>query len=269
MFLISGKSVTAQIEEQVSMNLSMSFNIPYVGPINKIDTFIFGPNIWHHKERIEAKRFYAKMLVNDAKGKIIDTKNKLFFKYNIDDKEYREMPFEKALYKKDSTKTKNGSKKKRPGWSFALGGEESSIDSVFRTKEDGGRLLGLECIKWTTNIVDSTGRILIIEEWETPEFPLLRLADSLNRSLQSSLGTPDASIVAFGGGFSDMIVKAAQLHRPPPQISGEIVKATIQSFEQNEPDPSFTMKLEITKLVAEALNKESFIIPKQYKRINN
>ena len=251
------------------MSLSMSFNIPYVGPINKIDTFIFGPNIWHHKERIEAKRFYAKMLVNDAKGKIIDTKNKLFFKYNIDDKEYREMPFEKALYKKDSTKTKNGSKKKRPGWSFALGGEESSIDSVFRTKQDGGRLLGLECIKWTTNIVDSTGRILIIEEWETPEFPLLRLADSLNRSLQASLGTPDANIVAFGGGFSDMIVKAAQLQQPPPQIIGEIVKATIQSFEHNEPDPSFTMKLEITKLVAEALNKESFIVPKQYKKINN
>ena len=45
------------------------------------------------------------------------------------------MPFEKALYKKDSTKTKNGSNKKRPGWSFPLGGEESSIDSVFRTKQ--------------------------------------------------------------------------------------------------------------------------------------
>ena len=46
----------------------MSFDVPYVGPIKKLDTFIFGPNISHHTEKTEAKRFYAKMLVNDSKG---------------------------------------------------------------------------------------------------------------------------------------------------------------------------------------------------------
>ncbi|SUZ49712.1 uncharacterized protein METZ01_LOCUS2566 [marine metagenome] len=263
--LIVAKFVFAQVEQQVSMGLSMSFNIPYVGPINKLDTFVFGPNVWHHTETTKAKRFYAKMLVNDSKGKIIDTKNELFFKYNIEDKEYQQMPFEKALYKKDSVKTKNSSsKKKRSSWSVGFGGGESSIDSVYRTKQHGGTVLGVESIKWTTTIIDSSGGILIIQEWETPQLPALRLADSLNKSLQLSLGRPDTSIAEFGAGFSNMILKSTNVNHQLPQINGEIIKAVIQSFEENESDPTFTMELEITNLLIEPLNREDFIVPQQY-----
>ena len=263
--LIVTKFVFAQVEQQVSMGLSMSFNIPYVGPIDKLDTFVFGPNIWHHTETTEAKRFYAKMLVNDSKGKIIDTKNELFFKYNIEDKEYQQMPFEKALYKKDSVKTKNSSsKKKRSSWSVGFGGGESSIDSVYRTKQHGGTVLGVESIKWTTTIIDSSGGILTIQEWETPQLPALRLADSLNKSLQLSLGRPDTSIAEFGTGFSNMILKSTNINHQLPQINGEIIKAVIQSFEENELDPTFTMELEITNLLIEPLNREDFIVPQQY-----
>jgi len=262
--LIVAKFVFAQAEQQVSMGLSMSFNIPYVGPINKLDTFVFGPNMWHHTETTEAKRFYAKMLVNDSKGKIIDTKNKLFFKYNIEDKEYQQMPFEKALYKKDSVKTKNSSsKKKRSSWSMGFGGNESSIDSVYRSKQRGGSFLGVESIKWTTTIIDSSGGILIIQEWETPQLPALRLADSLNKSLQLSLGRPDTSIAEFGAGFSNMILKSTNVNHQLPQINGEIIKAVVQSFEENESDPTFTMELEITNLLIEPLNREDFIVPQQ------
>ncbi|MDG2267271.1 MAG: hypothetical protein P8L91_09840, partial [Candidatus Marinimicrobia bacterium] len=117
LILISSTCAIAQVDQQVSMELSMSFDVPYVGPINKLDTFIFGPGISRHTEKTEAKRFYAKMLVNDSKGEIVDAKNKLYFKYNIKNKEYSGLPFEKALYKRDSTRTKEGSsKKKRPRW---------------------------------------------------------------------------------------------------------------------------------------------------------
>lgn len=263
--LIVAKFVFAQVEQQVSMGLSMSFNIPYVGPINKLDTFVFGPNMWHHTETTKAKRFYAKMLVNDSKGKIIDTKNELFFKYNIEDKEYQQMPFEKALYKKDSVKTKNSSsKKKRSSWSMDFGGNESSIDSVYRSKQRGGSFLGVESTKWTTSIIDSSGGILIIQEWETPQLPALRLADSLNKSLQLSLGRPDTSIAEFGAGFSNMILKSTNVNHQLPQINGEIIKAVVQSFEENESDPTFTMELEITNLLIEPLNREDFIVPQQY-----
>jgi hypothetical protein len=247
------------------MELSMSFDVPYVGPINKLDTFIFGPGISHHTEKTEAKRFYAKMLVNDSKGKIIDAKNKLYFKYNIKNKEYSGLAFEKALYKRDSTRTKEGSsKKKRPRWATAFGDSENSIESVYRTKTDGDRLLGVKSIKWKTTITDSSGDILIIEEWETPRLPALRLADSLNKSLQLSLGRPDAIIARFGGGFSNMILESKNINLQLPQINGEIIKAKIQSFEEIESEPTFTMELEITKLIVETLNKESFHVPKTY-----
>ena len=263
--MIVAKFVFAQVEQQVSMGLSMSFNIPYVGPIDKLDTFVFGPNMWHHTETTKAKRFYAKMLVNDSKGKIIDTKNKLFIKYNIEDKGYQQMPFEKALYKKDSVKTKNSSsKKKRSSWSMGFGGNESSIDSVYRIKQHGGAVLGVESIKWTTTITDSSGGVLIIQEWETPQLPALRLADSLNKSLQLSLGRPDTSIAEFGAGFSNMILKSTNVNHQLPQINGEIIKAVVQSFEENESDPTFTMELEITNLLIEPLNREDFIVPQQY-----
>ena len=243
----------------------MRFEIPYVGPINKLDTFVFGPGISRHTEKTEAKRFYAKMLVNNSKGKIIDAKNKLYFKYNIKNKEYSELPFEKALYKRDSIRTKESSgKKKRPRWVTAFGDSENPIESVYRTKTNGGRLLDVKSIKWKTTITDSSGGILIIEEWETPRLPALRLADSLNKSLQLSLGRPDTIIAKFGGGFSNMILESKNINLQLPQINGEIIKAKIQSFEKFESEPTFTMELEITGLTVETLNKENFNVPKTY-----
>ena len=58
--------------KQVSMQLSLDFIIPYVGPINRLETLVFGPNIRHSTEKLEAERYYAKLLVNDHKGKIVD-----------------------------------------------------------------------------------------------------------------------------------------------------------------------------------------------------
>lgn len=264
LIFIAATCVTAQVRQQVSMELSMSFDVPYVGPIKKLDTFIFGPNISHHTEKTEAKRFYAKMLVNDSKGKIIDANNKLYIKYNIENKEYWEIPFEKALYKKDSTKTKKSSKRKNSRWSMPFGDDESPIDSVYRTKQNGGLLLGVESMKWKTTFTDSSGGVLIIEEWETPQLPALRLADSLNKSLQMYLGRPDTMIATFGGGFSNMMLKSKNIKHQLPPINGEIIKAIIQTFEEGELTPTFVMELEITELNVEPLNKDSFRVPKLY-----
>ena len=87
---------------------------------------------------------------------------------------------------------------------------------------------------------------------------------SLNKSLQLSLGRPDTSIAGFGTGFSNMILKSTNINHQLPQINGEIIKAVIQSFEENELDPTFTMELEITNLLIEPLNREDFIVPQQY-----
>ena len=75
-------------------------------------------------------------------------------------------------------------------------------------------------------------------------------------------------IATFGGGFSNMILETKDINHQLPQINGEIIKATIQSFEENVSEPAFAMELEITELIIEPLNKESFNVPKQYTIIN-
>ena len=47
-------------------------------------------------------------------------------------------------------------------------------------------------------------------------------------------------------------------------ITGEIIKAIIQTFEEGELTPTFVMELEITELNIEPLNKDSFRVPKLY-----
>jgi len=85
----------------------------------------------------------------------------------------------------------------------------------------------------------------------------------------------DADVVLAGGseagisplsiaGFSNMMLKSTNVNHQLPQINGEIIKAVIQSFEENELDPTFTMELEITNLLIEPLNMEDFIVPQQY-----
>ena len=59
----------------------------------------------HTVETTKAERFYARMFVNESKGKIIDKNNNKYWKYDIEDKEYWTIPFEQALYKKDTTTT--------------------------------------------------------------------------------------------------------------------------------------------------------------------
>ena len=71
-------------------------------------------------------------------------------------------------------------------------------------------------------------------------------------------------IATFGGGFSNMILESKNINHQLPQINGEIIKAIIQTFEENESDPAFAMELEITELIIEPLNKDSFRIPKLY-----
>ena len=142
--------------------------------------------------------------------------------------------------------------------------DESPIDSVYRTKQNGGLLLGVESMKWKTTFTDSSGGVLIIEEWETAQLPALRLADSLNKSLQMYLGRPDTMIATFGGGFSNMMLKSKNIKHQLPPINGEIIKAIIQTFEEGELTPTFVMELEITELNIEPLNKDSFRVPKLY-----
>ena len=49
-------------------------------------------------------------------------------------------------------------------------------------------------------------------------------------------------------------------------IPGEIIKAVIKNYDDDD-DPNFSMKLEITKLISEAFERRHFLVPGNYKKI--
>ena len=266
LIIICTYNLTMAQSQQVTLELTMMFDIPYVGPINRVETITFGPNMRHSIENSKAERFYARLFVNESKGKIIDTNSSNFWKYDIEDKEYWVVPFEKALYKQDTIETKKEvSGKKRSSWSTTIGDDNNPIEDVSRVENYDVILLGKQSKKWVTTFTSTKGNRLVLEEWSVPELPQLQLADSLNRALELELGKPDSVIIPFGRGFSNMMLTIENIPHELKPIPGEIIKAAIKSYENDE--PNFSMKLEITNLFSEALQIRHFLVPDNYKKV--
>ena len=266
--MICAYNVTLAQSQQVTMELTMVFEIPYIGPINRVEKITFGPNMRHSIENSNAERFYARLFVNESKGKIIDKNNHNFWKYDIGDKEYWVVPFEKALYKQDTTKiNKEDSGKKRSSWSTTIGDDDNPVEDVSRIENYDVILLGKQSKKWVTTVTGANGSRLVLEEWSVPELPQLRLADSLNRALELELGKPDSVIMPFGGGFSNIMLTIENIPNELEPIPGEIIKAVIRGYDDGSDDPNFSMKLEITKIIRETLDFRHFLVPDNYKKV--
>tara|TARA_Y100001949_G_scaffold62080_1_gene52601 strand:- start:282 stop:1034 length:753 start_codon:yes stop_codon:yes gene_type:complete len=248
------------------MELTMVFEIPYIGPINRVEKITFGHNMRHSIENSNAERFYARLFVNESKGKIVDINSHNFWKYDIEDEEYWVVPFENALYKQDTTETKKeDSGKKRSSWSMTIGDDDNPVEDVSRIENYDVILLGKQSKKWVTTFTRANGSRLVLEEWSVPELPQLRLADSLNRALELELGKPDSVITPFGRGFSNMMLTIENIPHELEPIPGEIIKAVIKNYDDD--DHNFSMKLEITKLISEAFERRHFLVPGNYKKV--
>ena len=248
LIVLCAYSVIVAQSQQVTMEIVMVFDIPYVGPINRQQKIIFGPNMRHSVETTKAERFYARMFVNESKGKIIDNNSNNYWKYNIEDKEYWAVPFEKALYKKDTTSTD----------------DDDPVEDIFRTEKNDVNIFGKQSNKWVTTFTSAKGNRLILEEWSVSELPALRLADSLNRALELKLGKPDSIITPIGKGFSSMMIRIRDAPYILDQIPGEIIKASIKSYKKDKKEPDFSMGIKITRLDSETLNMNNFRVPKEY-----
>ena len=248
LIVLCAYSVIVAQSQQVTMEIVMAFDVPYVGPINREQKIIFGPNMRHSVETTKAERFYARMFVNESKGKIIDNNSNNYWKYNIEDKEYWAVPFEKALYKKDTTSTD----------------DDDPVEDISRTEKNDVNIFGKQSNKWVTTFTSAKGNRLILEEWSVSELPALRLADSLNRALELKLGKPDSIITPIGKGFSSMMIRIRDAPYILDQIPGEIIKASIKSYKKDKKEPDFSMGIKITRLDSETLNMNNFRVPKEY-----
>ena len=265
LIIICAYNVTVAQSQQVTMELTMVFEIPYVGPINRVEKITFGHNMRHSIENSTAERFYARLFVNESKGKIIDINSHNFWKYDVEDEEYWVVPFKNALYKQDTTETKkDNSGKKRSSWAMNFGDDDNPVEDVSRIENYDVILLGKQSKKWVTTLTRANGSRLVLEEWSVPELPQLRLADSLNRVLELELGKPDSVIIPFGRGFSNMMLTIENIPHELEPIPEEIIKAVIKNYDD---DTNFSMKLEITRLSSEAFDRKHFLVPSNYKKV--
>ena len=248
LIVLCAYNVTVAQSQQVTMEIVMVFDVPYVGPINREQKIIFGPNMRHSVETTKAERFYARMFVNESKGKIIDNNSNNYWKYDIEDKEYWAVPFEKALYKYDTTSSD----------------DDDPVEDINRTENNDVKFFGIQSNKWVTTFTSAKGNRLILEEWSVSELPALRLADSLNRALELKLGKPDSIITPIGKGFSSMMIRIRDVPYILDQIPGEIIKASIKSYKKDKKEPDFSMGIKITRLDSETLNMNNFRVPKEY-----
>ena len=199
----------------------------------------------HSIETTKAERFYARMFVNKSKGKIIDNNSNNYWKYDIEDKEHWTVPFEKEFYKKDTTETD----------------DDDPVEDIYRTENNDVIFFGKRSKKWVTTFTSVKRNRLILEEWSVSELPALRLADSLNRALELELGKPDSIITSIDKGFSNMMKGVPYKLE---QIPGEIIKASIKSYKEDEKEPNFSINVKITRLDSETLNMNHFRVPEDY-----
>ena len=80
----------------------------------------------HSVETTKAERFYARLFVNESRGKIIYNNSNTYWKYDIEDKESWTVTFEKALYKKYTTETN----------------DDNPVEDISRSDNDGVIIFG-------------------------------------------------------------------------------------------------------------------------------
>ena len=80
----------------------------------------------HSVETTKAERFYARLFVNESRGKIIDNNSNTYCKYDIEDKESWTVTFEKALYKKYTTEPN----------------DDNPVEDISRSDNDGVIIFG-------------------------------------------------------------------------------------------------------------------------------
>ena len=115
-----------------------------------------------------------------------------------------------------------------------------------------------------TTFTCANGNRLILEEWSVSELPVLRLADSLNRALELELRKPDSINTSISKRFSNMMIMMKDVPYELEQIPGEIIKASIKSYKEDEKEPNFSINVKITRLDSETLNMNHFRVPEDY-----
>jgi len=237
--------------------------VPVMGPVSMINTQTVAPGFFRSEQKIEAKRFYSKWLMNGESGVLMIDGTETIIEYDKDDKNYWFKSPEDYFNNPDTSSDKT--------YSFNMSFSGNDIDAfppkITRTGgNDIEYLYGFRTKKWITTI-SSTSKRIVLEEWYVDNFPLITLSDSLQLAIKSKFH-PENKIENFDHGIlsSNTILEQLDTLNTFNPIPGFAVKINFLLYEGND-RPKSTLGYEIVELYAEPVDSSFFTIPIAYERI--
>ncbi|MBT4958081.1 MAG: hypothetical protein HOM78_09840 [Candidatus Marinimicrobia bacterium] len=266
-FIFSIILISASFSQDLQVRVvgRMQMDVPVLGPFKMIFDQTVAPGFLKAEEKIEAKRFYARWLMNGETGEIMIAGTEKILKYDKDDVEYW-LQSPEDYFKKPDTSTENTN-----SMSFSISSDEDD-DTPPQFTRTGGKeiefLHGFRTKKWITTISFSDKR-MVFEEWFVEKLPLMILSDSLETAIKTKFN-PDGELVTVEHTeFSSnvFIVGMDSLTTLEP-IEGHAVKINFLVYEDSD-KPKFTVGYEILELYAEPVDTGYFVISEEYQRIKN
>ena len=271
-FLFSWVNFLFAQEIQIKMKTKSYFNAPLIGKVNLYQTTVLAKNQKNTYETVNIEKrffgFFAGLFsdINDTTGHLIANDGQQW-EYNINEREY-------WIYNDDDEALGTDDEKESKKISFTVGNENSQIISISRKSyHEIYDIHGFKAKKYTTSFETSENEIEI-DEWAVKELSLLKIADTLNKNLLSSLGIPDSIIFAstYGAGFSnnEMVLGSSELDSLMSVFSispiyGEIIKGDVRLRGKINDDSDVSFGTEIVELYAEDFDSRTFSLEKDFK----
>jgi hypothetical protein len=237
--------------------------IPVLGPFSVTFDQTVAPGFFREEEKSEAKRFYARWLMNSETGEIMIEGTDKILKYDKDEKEYW-LQSPEDYFKVPDTSSEN-----TKSMSFSMSSDEED-DTPPKITRTGGKeievLHGFRTKKWITTISYSEKR-MVFEKWLVDKLPLLVLSDSLESAIKTKFNPESETVKVEHTEFSsNLIISQMDSLTTLEPISGHPVKINFLVYEDGN-DPKFTVGYEILELYAEPVDTSYFTIPEDYERV--
>ena len=251
---------------QIRVVGKMKMDVPVLGPFIVTFDQTVAPGFLKAEEKIEAKRFYARWLMNGETGEIMINGTEKILKYDKDEEEYW-LQSPEDYFKEPDTSSDDT---KSVSFSFSSDDEDDENDAPPKFTRIGGKEIelvhGFRTKKWITTISFSEKK-MVFEEWFVDKLPLMNLSDSLETAIKTKFN-PDGELVTVEHTefSSNLIIQEMDSLTTLEPIEGHAVKINFLVYEESD-DPKFTVGFEILELYAEPVDTGYFVIPEEYQRV--
>lgn len=250
-------------DHQVRIVNKMQMEIPVVGHVTFTRDQTVAPGFLRSEEKIEAKRFYARWLMNGETGEIMIEGTEKILKYDKEEEEYWLQSPEDYFKKPDSSSENSKS------FSFSLSSDEKD-DTPPKITRTGGKkiefLHGFRTKKWITTISVAEKK-MVFEEWYVNNLPLMKLSDSLESAIKTKFNPNSEPVeVELFEFSSNIFISEMDTLATLEPIPGHAVKINFLIYEDDD-DPKIGMGFEILELYAEPVDTSYFVIPESFERV--